>query len=97
MSAIREQTRNVCTEGRSFAGNVGIVSVGSTLQTTDIALCCRHVEYVGSTRWRHSVMLDNFLAVCVMSVRLIANTQSCMHVGISTSEVFTYSSMRLEV
>jgi hypothetical protein len=47
----------------------GFVSVGSTNQTTDIFVCRRHVDNIGLTRCRQSVMLANHLAVGVMLVR----------------------------
>ena len=66
------------------------VSVGYTPQTTDICVCHRHVGNVVLTRRQHSVMLANFLAVGVVSVRPVANTHSYMSVGISTDDVVTY-------
>jgi hypothetical protein len=69
----------------------GFVSVGSTTQTTDIFVCCQQVVNVGPTRWRHSVMSANILAVSVVSGNFVANTISYMYAGISTSEVRTTS------
>jgi hypothetical protein len=54
----------------------GFVSVGSTTQTTDIFVCCRHVVNVGPTRQQDSVMSANILAVSVMSGNFVANTFS---------------------
>jgi len=68
----------------------GFVSVGSTPQTTDNFVCRRHVENVVPTRRQHSLMSANFLSVSIMAVRPVANTHSCMKVGISFNEVVTY-------
>jgi hypothetical protein len=68
----------------------GFVSVGSTHQTTDILFCRRHVENVVPTRRRHSLMSANFSSVRVVLVRPVANTHSCVNVGISINEVVTY-------
>jgi hypothetical protein len=54
------------------------VSVGYTPQTTDIFFCRRHVGNVVPTRWRHYVMLANFLAAGVVSVTFIPDTLSYM-------------------
>jgi hypothetical protein len=50
------------------------VSVGYTPQRTDICVCRRHVDNVGPTRRRHSVILANFSAVGVVSVRPVTDT-----------------------
>ena len=67
----------------------GFVSVSYAPQTTDICVCGKHVDNAGPTRRRHSVKSAFFLPVGVMSVRPVADTQSCMHVEISTNEVVT--------
>jgi hypothetical protein len=56
----------------------GFVSVGSTTQTTDIFVCHQHVANVSLTRWRHSVMLANILAVIVVLGNFVADTISYM-------------------
>ena len=66
-----------------------LLSVGFTSQMPDNCVCLRHVVNVGPTRWRHSVVSVKFLAVGVVSVRLVADTLSYMFVGISTNEVVT--------
>ena len=63
---------------RSWLAMSANVSVGYTPQTTDIFVCRRHVGNVVPTRRRHSVMSANFLAVGVVSVRPVADTQSYM-------------------
>ena len=68
----------------------GFVSVGSTPQTTAIFVCHPHVKNVVLTRRRHSLMSANFSSVGVVSVRPVADTHSCMNVGISINEVVTY-------
>jgi len=52
---------------------LGFVTVDSTTQTTDIFVCCRHVANVGLTRWQHSVMSANILAVSVVSGNFVAD------------------------
>jgi len=60
------------------------VSVGYTPQImTDIFVCRRHVGNVVPTRWQHSVISANFLAVSVVSETFIPDTLSYMYVGIS--------------
>ncbi len=65
------------------------VSVGYTPQTTDIFICRRHVRNVVPTRRRHSLVSLLFLAVGVVSARPVADTLSCIYVGIGTNEVVT--------
>ena len=67
----------------------GFVSVGYTPPTTDICVCCRHVDNVGRTRRQHSLKSDLFSAVGVVSGNRIPDTLSCVYVGISTDEVVT--------
>ncbi len=68
----------------------GFVSVGSTPQTTDIFVCRQHVRNVISPRRRHSLMSANVSSAGVVPVRPVADTHSCMNVGISINEVVTY-------
>ena len=65
------------------------VSVGYTLQTTDIFVCRQHVGNVAPTRRQHSLMSANFSAVSVVSVRPVADRHSYMYVGIGTNKVVT--------
>jgi hypothetical protein len=65
----------------------GFVSVGSTTQRKDIFVCRQHVANVGLTRWQHSDMLANILAVSVVLGNFVADTIFYMQAGICTSEV----------
>jgi hypothetical protein len=56
----------------------GFVSVGYTPQMTEICVCCQHGANVALTRWQHSVMSANILAVCVVSGNFVADTISYM-------------------
>ena len=65
----------------------GFVSVGYIPQTTDICVCCRHVDNVGPTGRRHSVKSAYFFADKVVSGNRIPDTLSYVFVGIRTDEV----------
>ena len=65
----------------------GFVSVGFTPQTTDICVCCQHVDNTGPTRQQHSLKSAFFFADKVMSGNRIPDTLSYVFVGIRTDEV----------
>ncbi len=56
---------NIGASGRRpWLAMSGFVSVGYTPQTTDICVCCRHVNNVGLTRRQHSLKSAFFLPTC---------------------------------
>ncbi len=81
--------KRVARTARAWLAMSGFVSVGYTPQTTDICVCCRHVDNVSPTRQRHSLMLALFFADKVVSGNRIPDTLSCVFVGISTNEEVT--------
>ena len=67
----------------------GFVSVGSTPQKQQTICLSLTVKNDGLTHQQHSVMSANFSSVGMVLVRPAADTHSCLHMGISNSEVLT--------
>ena len=63
---------------------LGFVSVGYTPQTTDISVCCQHVDNVSPTHWQHSVKPAFFFANKVVSGNCIPDTLFYLKVGVGT-------------
>ena len=76
---------STCKQGRCKHGPLmaawlamsRFVSVGYTPQTTDICVCCQHVDNVDPTHWQHSVKLDFFLLLVSCQGRLLPTQPLC--------------------